>query len=38
MIFPEAGLNKNNEWRYIIQDPNNDNNNFKQGIKVEKCL
>lgn len=37
MIFPEAGLNKNNEWRYIIQDPN-DNSNFKQGIRVEKCL
>lgn len=36
VIFPEAGVNKNNEWRYIVQD-NNNNNNFKQGIRVEKC-
>ncbi|XP_025198393.1 protein spaetzle-like [Melanaphis sacchari] len=38
VIFPEAGITKNNEWRYIIQDPNNDNTSFKQGIRVEKCI
>lgn len=38
VIFPEAGMTKNNEWRYIIQDPNNDNTSFKQGIRVEKCI
>jgi len=38
VIFPEAGITKDNEWRYIIQDLNNDNNNYKQGIRVEKCL
>lgn len=38
VIFPEAGITKNNEWRYIIQDPSNDNTSFKQGIRVEKCI
>nr|BAH70732.1 ACYPI001858 [Acyrthosiphon pisum] len=38
VIFPEAGVTKNNEWRYIIQDPNNDDPSFRQGIRVEKCI
>ncbi|XP_050430330.1 uncharacterized protein LOC126839221 isoform X2 [Adelges cooleyi] len=36
IVYPEAGLNKNNEWRYIVQGPNNDSNNYRQGIRVEK--
>ncbi|XP_060881212.1 protein spaetzle-like [Metopolophium dirhodum] len=40
VIFPEAGLTSKNEWRYIIQTPEiNDNGTFiKQGILVEKCI
>ncbi|XP_050533305.1 uncharacterized protein LOC126901109 [Daktulosphaira vitifoliae] len=38
IVFPEAGLTKNDEWRFIVQGPNNDNNNFRQGIRVEKCI
>jgi len=30
-------MTKDNKWRYIIQGLNEDNNNFKQGIRVEKC-
>ncbi|XP_015372221.1 PREDICTED: protein spaetzle-like [Diuraphis noxia] len=38
VIYPEAGLTFNNEWRYIIQNPTNDNSSIKQGILVEKCV
>lgn len=38
MIFPEVGLTKNNEWRFIVQDPNIDQGKFRQGIRVERCL
>ncbi|CAH1731108.1 protein spaetzle-like [Aphis gossypii] len=37
-IFPEVGITIKNEWRYIIQDPSNDKDSFKQGIRVEKCI
>ncbi|CAI6368618.1 unnamed protein product [Macrosiphum euphorbiae] len=37
VIFPEAGITKYGEWRYIIQDLNIDNTNYRQGIRVEKC-
>lgn len=37
VIFPEAGLTKNNEWLYIVQDQNNESSGFRQGIKVEMC-
>lgn len=36
VIFPEAGLTKNNEWLYIVQD-HNESSGLKQGIKVEMC-
>ncbi|CAI6352701.1 unnamed protein product [Macrosiphum euphorbiae] len=40
VIFPEAGLTTKNEWRYIVQTPENNNNDtfIKQGILVEKCI
>ncbi|XP_026821576.1 uncharacterized protein LOC113559983 [Rhopalosiphum maidis] len=37
-IYPEVGLTIKNEWRYIIQDPSEDKDSFKQGIRVEKCI
>eukprot|EP00102_Acyrthosiphon_pisum_P019606 XP_016656816.1 PREDICTED: protein spaetzle-like [Acyrthosiphon pisum] len=40
VIFPEAGLTSKNEWHYIVQIPEtNDNGTFiKQGVLVEKCI
>ncbi|KAL5236667.1 hypothetical protein ACI65C_004077 [Semiaphis heraclei] len=38
VIYPEVGLTLQNEWRYIIQNPSNDNSSIKQGILVEKCI
>lgn len=38
MIFPEAGITKNNEWRFIVQDANNKNSSFNQGIRIETCM
>lgn len=38
MIFPEAGLTKHNQWRFILQEQSDDNNAFRQGIRVETCL
>ncbi|VVC38349.1 Carbohydrate-binding-like fold,Spaetzle,PLC-like phosphodiesterase, TIM beta/alpha-barrel [Cinara cedri] len=34
VIYPEAGVVKNNKWRFIVQDQNA----IKQGIRVETCL
>ncbi|XP_066148880.1 protein spaetzle-like isoform X2 [Euwallacea fornicatus] len=34
-IFPKMGENKNNKWKFIINQ--NDENGFVQGIQVELC-
>ncbi|XP_050435265.1 protein spaetzle-like isoform X2 [Adelges cooleyi] len=38
IIYPEAAVDKNLEWRYIFQGPNNDTNKYRQGIRVETCI
>lgn len=35
-IFPQLGLNKNNKWRYIINQGSN--NDFSQGVLTETCI
>ncbi|XP_030760476.1 uncharacterized protein LOC115885648 isoform X2 [Sitophilus oryzae] len=33
-IFPKQGLNRNNQWKYII---NQDDRDFRQGVRIEQC-
>lgn len=33
-IFPNAGKNKNQKWKYIINQPEG---SYKQGIRIETC-
>lgn len=34
VIFPQAGINQNNEWRFIV---NQIEDGYMQGIKIEEC-
>eukprot|EP00102_Acyrthosiphon_pisum_P026465 XP_016663675.1 PREDICTED: uncharacterized protein LOC107884984 [Acyrthosiphon pisum] len=40
VIYPEAGVNSKNEWRFIVQtsEINDNGTSIKQGILVEKCI
>lgn len=33
-IFPNVGKNKNNKWKFIVNQPEGV---FKQGLKIETC-
>lgn len=33
LIFPQSGENKNNQWKFIVNQ-----DNFKQGVHIEKCV
>jgi len=33
IVYPEVGLNKNNEWKYIV----NLGKEYVQGVRVETC-